>query len=410
LTGSTFYSVEKLIEGRSGGTTQAETRLYNHRLILSLIRRKGQLSKVELTRLTGLSPQTITTLVNRAADEGLLRRLEPLRGRLGQPSVPYTLEPSGAFSLGLHVGRRGASLALLNFIGDVVAFQAIEYDYPTPEHIIAFAKASIGKLLKKHRSAEDRVAGLGIASPFRLWDWAEEVEAPPDKLAEWRDVDIRTRLDDAFQWPVYLLNDATVSAAGELMFGAGSSRGEFLYAYIDYFVGGGLVLDHHLFPGRNKLAADLGSLLVPSRANGQAQFAPLLDTASLHALSTRLGKKGHLIFGAIDDWTSLGRGVDEWLSESAHALAYAVHQAVVIVDVDSVIIDGAFPPAVRRELVREVRRKLAKVLADRPEPFAVLEGTLGRRGPAVGGASVPFLVNFSNDKEVLFKDKPSVNL
>src|SRR5690349_8963754 len=83
VTGNSFYSIEKVPEARSGGATQAETRVYNERLVISLVRRYGQLSKVELTRLTGLAPQTITTIVNRAATGGLLCRQEPLRGRLG---------------------------------------------------------------------------------------------------------------------------------------------------------------------------------------------------------------------------------------------------------------------------------------------------------------------------------------
>ena len=56
-TGHSFYSVEKVPEARSGGATQAETRVYNERLVVSLIRRHNQLSKVDLTRLTGLAPQ-----------------------------------------------------------------------------------------------------------------------------------------------------------------------------------------------------------------------------------------------------------------------------------------------------------------------------------------------------------------
>ncbi len=75
MIGNSFFSVEKLPEARSGGATEAETRAYNERLVVSLVRRHGELSKVDLTRLTGLAPLTITTIVNRAAEgESLLRR------------------------------------------------------------------------------------------------------------------------------------------------------------------------------------------------------------------------------------------------------------------------------------------------------------------------------------------------
>ena len=98
-------------------------RIYNERLIVSLVRRHGQLAKTDLTRLTGLAAQTITTIVNRAADRQLLLRREPLRGRLGQPSVPYSLNPEAAYSFGLKVDHRSADVALVNFVGDVVAFE-----------------------------------------------------------------------------------------------------------------------------------------------------------------------------------------------------------------------------------------------------------------------------------------------
>jgi hypothetical protein len=42
------------------GTNQAGVRLYNERLILSLIRRHRSLTKVEIARLTNLSIQTTT--------------------------------------------------------------------------------------------------------------------------------------------------------------------------------------------------------------------------------------------------------------------------------------------------------------------------------------------------------------
>ena len=143
MTGSSFFSVEKITDGRSGGTTQAESRVYNERLIVSLVRRHGQLAKTDLTRLTGLAAQTITTIVNRAADSQLLLRREPLRGRLGQPSVPYSLNPEAAYSFGLKVDHRSADVALVNFVGDVIAFERTLFDYPTPDDVMRFAKGAV---------------------------------------------------------------------------------------------------------------------------------------------------------------------------------------------------------------------------------------------------------------------------
>lgn len=406
MTGSSFFSVEKIADGRSGGTTQAESRVYNERLIVSLVRRHGQLAKTDLTRLTGLAAQTITTIVNRAADRQLLLRREPLRGRLGQPSVPYSLNPEAAYSFGLKVDHRSADVALVNFVGDVVAFERTLFDYPTPDDVMKFAKGAVTRMCRKHKSIQkERIAGLGIASPFHQWNLNEDGGVPAGKLDAWKEIDIRAELDRVFDWPVFLYNDATVSAAAELMFGTGGARADFLYAYVGYFIGGGLVLDHHLFPGRNKLAGALGDIPVPVPGRRNDRATPLLRIASLHALAGKLnGQDDGRIWSSPEDWGDLGAPLAEWIDEVSEGLAYAARSAVALLDIDNVVIDGAIPTAVRKEIAKATRRKLARILVDRPEPFSVLEGSFGHLGPVIGGASIPLLVKYSNDKELLFKE------
>lgn len=400
MTGSSFFSVEKIADGRSGGTTQAESRVYNERLIVTLVRRHGQLAKKDLTRLTGLAAQTITTIVNRAADRQLLVRREPLRGRLGQPLVPYALNPEAAYSFGLKVDHRSADVALVNFVGDVVAFERTLLDHPSPAGVMTFARAAIGRMCRKNKAVPpERIAGLGIASPFHHWGLGETEAA--GRVDAWQQIDIRAELDHVFDWPVFLHNDATVSAAAELMFGAGAACADFLYAYIGNVIGGGLVLDHHLFPGRNKLAGALGDIPVPSR-HGNAEA---LRTVSLRSLAARLDEAGAMrMWSSPDDWGDLGNALAEWIDEVSDGLAHASRSAVALLDVDNVVIDGAIPASARKEIAKATRRKLARIMADRPEPFTVLEGSFGHLGPAIGGASIPLLVKYSNDKDLLFKE------
>lgn len=406
MTGTSFYSLEKVPDGRSGGTTQAETRVYNERLVVTLVRRHGQLSKSDLARLTGLAPQTITTIVNRAAENQLLLRQEPLRGRLGQPSVPYALNPQAAYAFGLKVDHRSADVALVNFVGDVVAFERINYDYPVPNEVMAFAKAAIGRMRRKHKAVPAaRIAGLGIASPFHQWDFAEDTDVPKGRLQAWSQIDIRAELDRVFDWPVFLFNDATVCAAAELMFGAGGSCADFVYAYVGYFVGGGLVLDYHLFPGRNRLAAALGDIKVRTSGRRGDGMLKLRQVASLHTLAGKLGddERG-AIWSSPEDWSGFGPELGEWVEEVADGLAQVIGVTVALLDIDNIVVDGAIPPSVRKEIAKATRRRIARTIGARPEPFSVLEGKFGHLAPAIGGASIPLLVRYSNDKDLLFKD------
>jgi DNA-binding MarR family transcriptional regulator len=81
------------------GSNQASLRAYNERLVLSLVRRHGGQAKADIARSTGLSAQTVSVIMRALEEERLLVRGAPVKGRVGQPSVPMHLAPDGAFSL-----------------------------------------------------------------------------------------------------------------------------------------------------------------------------------------------------------------------------------------------------------------------------------------------------------------------
>ena len=150
----------------SRGTHQAGVRLYNERLVLSIIRRRGSMAKAEIARATGLSPQTISIITNQLTRDGLLVKGAPSRGRVGQPLVPYSLNPEGALSFGLKIGRRSAELVLVDFVGTVRAKLHQAYDIADPLFILSFLDNGIAELTesavfggtKPHRWRRHRLA------------------------------------------------------------------------------------------------------------------------------------------------------------------------------------------------------------------------------------------------------------
>lgn len=395
-------------EGR--GTTQTGVRLYNERLILSLIRRHRSLAKVEIARLTGLSTQTTTVIINRLEADGLLLAGEPQRGRIGQPSVPYSLNPDGAFGIGLMIGRRSSDLVLMDFTAGIRARRRTIYAFPAPRDILAFVEREMPNLLAEIPDPQhDRISGLGVAMPFELWNWETDLETPPGALGEWRDFDVAAELSRRFApWPVRLCNDATSACAAELTFGAGSAYRDFAYFYVGTFIGGGIVLNGSLLPGRSGNAGALGSMPVMRREpNGAASHQQLIRTASIYRLERRVidaGQRGSDIWLSPEDWSSFKEPLDAWIAEAAEALAQAVAAVLAVIDFEAIVIDGAFPADVRRRLVERVNERLTGIDRQGLTEAAVVEGSIGRDARAIGGAALPLLAAFARDHDVLFKD------
>ena len=211
----------------SGGANQTRVRAYNERLVLSLIRRHGSLTKAEIARRTGLSAQTVTVIMRALEEDRLLVRGEPRRGRVGQPSVPMSLNAEAVWSIGLKIGRRSADLVLMDFLGTVRHRITRTYLYPTPQAVLDFADSGLSELAAGLAADQrDRIAGVGIAVPFELWNWAEQVGASAGEMEAWRGFDLAEAVAARVPWPrCSLQNDATVPC------GAGTScsapRGQF---------------------------------------------------------------------------------------------------------------------------------------------------------------------------------------
>jgi predicted NBD/HSP70 family sugar kinase len=389
----------------SRGTNQIGVRLYNERLVLSLIRRHGSLPKAEIARLTGLSAQTISVIVRQLAADGFLLRDKPQRGKVGQPSVPFRLNPEAAFALGLKIGRRSADLLLVDFLAAPRGGRRLIYPYPVPETILAFVGEG-AETLTRQLSAEQkpRLAGLGIAAPFELWSWREEMGAPEAVAERWRTFDIRAELMARCPWPVHLCNDATAACGAELVLGQGERFESSLYLYVGSFVGGGVVIRRSLFAGRTGNAGALGSMLVAGRPTGPEQ---LIRRASLYVLERRIvaaGDDPSRLWLSPDDWGGWPEALEGWIVDAAAALAQAIVCALAVIDFDGVVVDGAFPGAVRTRLVARIREAFSGLDRQGLSPTEIVEGTIGGRARVLGGACLPLLANFAQDREVLFKN------
>jgi predicted NBD/HSP70 family sugar kinase len=339
--------------------------------------------------------------------DGLMLKREALRGRVGQPSVPLSLNPEGAFSFGVKIGRRSAEIVLMDFVGNVRSSINTTYLYPAPGALVDFVGEGCTALRKDLRApSRERISGIGIATPFELWNWESEVAAPRGAMQAWADFDLQGAMEKACGLPVYLCNDATAACAAELLFGRAANQLDILYVFVAWFIGGGLVLNGNLFPGRTGYAGSLGQILVPADVDGKPGTRQLLHCASLYVLAQSIeaaGGRVATIWESLDDWSTLEPYLNPWLEQTAEGIAVAIVNAVAIAEFQTAVIDGAFPATIRERLVEKVEANVAKLERKGLPPFTIVEGSIGNSARAIGGASLPFLAKFMRDRELLFQ-------
>ncbi len=381
------------------GSNQSGMRAHNERLVLSLVRQQGALAKSDIARITGLSAQTVSVIMRSLESDGLLVRGEPIRGRIGQPSVPMSLAADGAFFLGLKIGRRSADLMLVDFVGTVRGMHRRTYGYPTPSTIIAFVTEALPGLTRNLPDAvRDRISGMGVAMPFQLWNWVQAVGAPQEEMDEWRNRDIQAELATATGLPVYVQNDATSACGAELVFGSGERPRDFLYFYFGYFIGGGLVLNGQLFLGRSGNAAGVGPLPMPGAGGASPR---LFDLASMSALARAMdaaGEDSSQLWENPDQWQVSEPLLQDWIDRAAQGLALATLSAASLLELEAVMIDGWMPPVIRARITEATRVALAKLDLSGITPLTVREGTVGPMARSLGAAAIPLSQRYLIDQ------------
>ena len=392
---------------RQRGSNQVGMRQFNERVVLQALRAHGPAPKAALARLTGLTAQTIGLITARLDEDGLLVRQSPVRGRVGQPSVPLALNPDGAFAIGIKVGRRSADWLLVDFSGKVRQRIVLNYPFPDAALLLPAIERNLQQLLDGLGSLRDRVVGVGVAAPIQLGGWHRMLGLTDAQSQAWNDIDLGAQVQKMTGLPVSFAKDTTAACVAELLQGKGRDIPSYLYLFLDTFVGGGLVLHSHLHRGQNGNAGAVASLPLGLASAGDGVPPQLVSQASLWDLEQRYREHGLDPVAAYDERAMQGpwwRYTEEWIARAAMALAQCIVSGTAFLDLDAVVIDGVVAPALMQSLVAQTRDALKSYNTEGLMALPRLEtGSIGSDARALGGALLPLHASFSPDMDIFLK-------
>jgi glucokinase len=85
-------------------------------------------------------------------------------------------------------------------------------------------------------------------------------EAP--NVPGWVNMPLRRKLEERFDIPVSIGNDANLAALGEWRYGAGQGHHHLIYITVSTGIGGGIIVDDQLLLGKRGLAGEIGHITV----------------------------------------------------------------------------------------------------------------------------------------------------
>jgi predicted NBD/HSP70 family sugar kinase len=240
-------------------------RRQNRHIVLSALRSHGPKPRVELGRLTGLSPASITTIAAQLISDKAILELDEapdLRdpNRRGRPTTLVDLNPNAARIMAMKISIGGLDLALVDFRGKILnrKNKAVStYDMSAAEFAVQ-AKAIIAAVLCDNNLVAQDIAHIGIAAQG-VTDSGQGTIAWSPAFKQ-RNIAVVGPLEATFGIPCTIANDANMIAEGVMAADGYSYRGTAAVVFMGYGIGMGLVIDGEVYHGATGAAAEFGHM------------------------------------------------------------------------------------------------------------------------------------------------------
>ncbi|WP_052852877.1 ROK family protein [Streptomyces avicenniae] len=233
---------------------------FNEKLVIESIREAGALSRVEIARRTGLTPQAVSRITRNLLTERFLVEDTHRPSGKGKPRVPLRLRADAACAVGIHLDPEMITQVLVDLCGGVVDQRQLPLrGRSDPAWVIGRMTAMAREAVAASGMRAETLLGVGISVPGPL-DADAGVILDPPLFDGWRDVPLRATLAAQLGVPVTVEKDATAAAIGERWIGAAERAGDFVYLYLGTGAGCGAFLNGDVYRGRTGNAGEFGQL------------------------------------------------------------------------------------------------------------------------------------------------------
>jgi len=221
-------------------------RAINRALILNKIKTKGQISRAEIARETGLSPATVTSISTKLLTEGLIRE-ESGESKGGRPPILLSLAPDGGYVIGAKIMENAIYFSLIDLEMNQISAQLVEISDYSPGSILEAISKNVERLLNAKQIPRTKLLGVGVGVAGVLEFEAGILHHSP--ILGWKEVPFKQMLIDRMHLPVYIDNDVNTLVVAERVFGAGEHTRNFIVVTIGRGLGLGMVLNGEIYRG-----------------------------------------------------------------------------------------------------------------------------------------------------------------
>ncbi|MGW0216650.1 ROK family transcriptional regulator [Micromonospora chokoriensis] len=314
------------------------------RELLRWVATGAAVSRADLSRLSGLSPSTVSQRVEALINQGLLEETGAGRSRGGRRPRQLAVPTGGAVVGAIDLGAHHARIGTLDLSGRVVQARTLPVRIEDgPETVLGRLLAEVTALAGSDPAAggaAGALRGIGIGIPGPVQHSTGRIVSP-SRMPGWNGFDVAAFCADHVDVPVIVDNDANLMALGAHRT-AHAELDHAVYIKAGTGIGSGVISSGRLHRGAQGSAGDISHCRVvadPAPLCSCGNAGCLEAVASGAALVTALREQGV----PVDDLTGVLRLIDDG---DRHATALARQAGRAIGEILAVVVNFFNPQVV----------------------------------------------------------------
>lgn len=231
----------------------------NKSLVLDKIKYNSPISRASVASQVGLNKGTVSSLVNDLLEEHLIYESGPGESSGGRRPVMLLFNEKAGYSIGIDLGVNYLLGVLTDLNGNIHTEKQITFKNLNYEEIEIKLFETIEYLLKSTPESPHGVIGIGVGVPG-IVDKDDNILLAPN--LNWRNINLKEVLEERYNLPIIIENEANAGAYGEKNFGAGKDFENVIYVSAGIGIGVGLILNDSLYKGSNGFSGELGHMTI----------------------------------------------------------------------------------------------------------------------------------------------------
>ncbi|EGD52621.1 ROK family protein [Thermoanaerobacter ethanolicus JW 200] len=225
----------------------------NESVILNIIRKMGPISRADIAKETNLTPPTVTNIVNKLIAENIVMEYKVGESNGGRPPVLIKLNPDFMSIIVIHISTYNLHQYTLDAELKTKKKEKNSIRGLKQEEVLELLTSVLDKAIKE---SPQNVSGIGIVvrGPVKMKEGIS-VFAPN---IGWRNVPLKSIVEEKFGVPTYVINDVRAMALGEFHMGKAKDVENMIFLKVGYGIGSAILINGRIYTGASDGAGEIG--------------------------------------------------------------------------------------------------------------------------------------------------------